>query len=281
MDETLRRLQLTELEILKIIDGFCTEYNISYSLYCGTLLGAVRHKGFISWDDDLDICMLRENYDRFLELWEKSGPEGYVLQNKENSPEFNQSFTKIRKDHTTFLQQGEQNVSYHTGIFVDIFPIDCVPNGFIQRKLRIFRVMRYLLYTREFAPSSEKGSRLERIMSGVFLKLVPAKRRGKARRKLLRKITRYNDNKSLMKASIATLAGAKIYHRPDYLDEITKLPFEDGEFPCCACWDENLRVTYGDYMKFPPKEQQVWTHSPVIIDFDHNFSEICNETMGK
>ena len=104
MDNTLRQLQLTQLSILKVIDKLCRKWEIRYSLYAGTLLGAVRHSGFIPWDDDLDICMAREEYDRFLAAWEKEPPEGYLLQNKKNTPAFTQSFTKIRKDHTAFLQ---------------------------------------------------------------------------------------------------------------------------------------------------------------------------------
>ena len=102
----LRRLQLTELEILKVVDKVCRDNKIDYSLYAGTLLGAVRHKGFIPWDDDLDICLTRENYNRFIKIWNANPPKGYILQNKENTPDFSQTFTKIRKDNTAFFQEG-------------------------------------------------------------------------------------------------------------------------------------------------------------------------------
>ena len=103
MDNQLRKLQLTQLGILKDVDSFCKKYGIRYSLYGGTLIGAVRHQGFIPWDDDLDICMARDDYNKFIELWESIKPNGYILQNKDNTPLFTQSFTKIRKEHTTFL----------------------------------------------------------------------------------------------------------------------------------------------------------------------------------
>ena len=99
MDNKLRKLQLIQTEMLEVVDVFCKKHNIPYSLYAGTLLGAVRHQGFIPWDDDLDICMSRENYNRFIELWTKEKPKGYILQNKETDPEFTQSFTKIRKEN--------------------------------------------------------------------------------------------------------------------------------------------------------------------------------------
>ena len=111
MEKMLRKLQLTQLDILKVFDKFCREHDLHYSLYAGSLLGAVRHKGFIPWDDDLDVCMSRADYDRLIALWEQAQPKGYILQNKENSPNFWQSFSKIRKDHTTFLQ-GQREVSH-------------------------------------------------------------------------------------------------------------------------------------------------------------------------
>jgi len=112
MEDVLRKLQLTQLEILKVFDRFCREHDLKYSLYAGSLLGAVRHQGFIPWDDDLDVCMPRADYDRFIQCWTEKPVEGYVLQNKENSRYFVQSFTKLRKDHTTFLQnkrEGERH----------------------------------------------------------------------------------------------------------------------------------------------------------------------------
>ena len=157
MDELLRKVQLTELEILKTVDKICRENNIKYSLCGGTLLGAVRHKGFIPWDDDIDIAMRRDDYNRFLSLWEQSHPDGYLLQNKSNTPNFSQTFSKIRKDKTTFLQFKNEAGMYHTGIFIDIFPFDRITNNWIKKKLFYFRCTKYLIYTRGNIHSLESG----------------------------------------------------------------------------------------------------------------------------
>ncbi len=101
---TQRKLWDIQLEILDVIDLICRKNGLRYSLYAGSLLGAVRHQGYIPWDDDLDICMPREDYERFLDIWKDKDHPGYIMQNKHNTPSFTQSFTKIRKDHTTFLQ---------------------------------------------------------------------------------------------------------------------------------------------------------------------------------
>ena len=124
MDNTdLKKIHDVELEILGEVHKFCIKHKIRYSLYCGTMLGAVRHGGFIPWDDDIDICMLRDDYNRFIKLWSESNNQDYIIQNKENQALFTQSFTKIRKNHTAFLQPYDIAGQYHTGIFIDILPI--------------------------------------------------------------------------------------------------------------------------------------------------------------
>lgn len=175
MEDTLRQLQMTQIEILSEIDRLCKTKHINYSLYAGTLLGAVRHKGFIPWDDDLDICMSRQDYNMFLACWKDSEHPGFLIQNKENSPEFSQSFTKVRKDHTTFWQFGERNDSYHTGIFVDVFPIDRMPDGKLRRLIFQVQCIIYQILTREYPPIY--GSRFQKVLSQVVLTFVPKKKR--------------------------------------------------------------------------------------------------------
>lgn len=272
LNNDLRKLQLTQLEILKIIDAFCKKNNIKYSLYAGTLLGAVRHKGFIPWDDDLDICMERTEYEKFVRIWEKTGPEGYILQNKENEPAFTQSFTKIRKDHTTFLQQGEDIRKYHTGIFVDVFPIDRIPTNIVKKRIFLFHCMLYQLYTREFIP--KESSVIVKFFTAVILKLSSKEKRKQKRKKLLNKITRYNTNYAFNTIGIETIASLKHPFSCDMLNSYIFLQFEDSEFMCFKKWDEHLKCKFGDYMQLPPEEERVWKHHPVLLDFNRNYEEI-------
>lgn len=272
MEEKLRPLQLTMLEILKVFDKFCREHDIKYSLYAGSLLGAVRHKAFIPWDDDLDVCMERSEYDRFIALWEQSSPEGYILQNKENTPAYWQSFSKIRKDHTTFLQEEREAGKYHTGIFLDVFPLDRIPNGRLDRMLYKWHCMKYQLLTREFVPP--KAGSMMRLGSAVILACTPKGRREKVRQNTLRKIVRYNDQRDLEVAAIETMASLRKTFAPDTLDTYVDLPFEDGAFMCFAGWHDHLRRKFGDYMQLPPVEERAWRHHPIIIDFEHNYEEL-------
>ena len=273
MDEnTLRRLQLTQLEILKIFDDFCRKNGLKYSLYAGTLLGAVRHKAFIPWDDDLDVCMERKEYDRFISLWEKSHPEEYILQNKENTPKFWQSFSKIRKDHTTFLQEEKERGKYHTGIFIDIFPLDRIPNGKLSRAVFRWHCMKYQLMTREFVPP--KAGKIVKLGSRIILGGTPKKIREKVRNRELEKITRNNEDNSLEIAAIETMQSLRSTFSKNMFDSYIDLPFEDGKFMCFSDWDGHLKQKFGDYMLFPPEKDRVWKHHPIIIDFERNYEEL-------
>ncbi len=272
MDETLRKLQLTQLEILQVIDAFCRDHNIRYSLYAGTLLGAVRHQGFIPWDDDLDICMERTDYDRFLQTWERDRPAGYLLQNKENTPAFTQTFTKIRKEHTAFIQYEWEAGLYHTGIFVDVFPADRIPDGRAKRLLFQWDCLRYLLYTREFVPP--KGSLLQKTVSAALLRCVTGERRKTARKRLLGRITKNDADRSLHVITTETKYAAGKALPADMMDEYVMLPFEGRDYMCTARWDEFLTTKFGDYMTPPPVSERTWTHHPIILDFEHDYEEL-------
>lgn len=266
MEEQLRRLQLTQLEILKVIDRLCRDNDIPYSLYAGTLLGAVRHKGFIPWDDDLDICMSRANYNKFLQVWEAQKPEGYLLQNKENSPEFTQSFSKIRKENTTCQLIVEKHLKYHQGIYVDVFPIDRMPEGMFRQKRFLFACMLYQLYSREFLPP--QNGLVVKLVSWLILKLTPKKHRMQIRKRLLREITCYSDDRRLPTIATETMSSLRIVFPANMLDNYVKLPFEDDEFMCFEEWDEHLKRTFGNYMQLPPVEERTWRHPPHRIDFE-------------
>lgn len=278
MDKTLRQLQLTQLQLLNAVDRICKQHNINYSLYAGTLLGAVRHKGFIPWDDDLDICMARDDYDRFVKLWSETEHDGLILQNKDNTPGFTQSFTKIRKNHTTFLQGEHEIGKYHTGIFIDIFPIDRCPNKMLKKYIFYFNCMYYQLLCREFAP--RQYGKLIYIVSQIMLFMTPHSLRFSKRKKLLTKITAYNHNHSLPCVAIEAFHSMRKLFPSNMMDNYTNLQFADGFYMCYADWDTYLRQKYGNYMQLPPEEDRVWTHHPILIDFEHNYEDLVETKEG-
>lgn len=272
MNNELRHLQLTMLEMLKLVDKICRENNIQYSLCSGTLLGAVRHKGFIPWDDDLDIRMTRENYDKFLEVWSKLKPEGYFLQNKENSPRFSHSFSKVRKEHTAFVQKEKEKGIYHTGIFIDIFPLDRIPKNRIKKSIFKFQCIKYQIYTRENLHA--ETNKLIKAFIFLFLKTTSFRGRMESRKKFVNSLRMLDMDKTLNCIGIETPSMLKIEFPPNIAEEYVELPFEDGKFMCFKKWHEYLMEMFGDYMTLPPENQRIWQHHPIILDFERDYDEL-------
>ncbi len=267
--DSLRKIQLTQLEVLKKIDKICNENGITYSIAYGSLLGAVRHGGFIPWDDDLDICMLRPDYEKFISIWKDD--EMYLLQNKDTDADFFQSFTKIRKKNTAFVQETDIGKKYHKGVFVDIFPFDRVADGKLKRKKQKLNIMFSLVFTREFAPT--KNGSLVNLASKLLLKITPKKYYHKLAKKISKKVVKYKYNNDLMLFDTCTFASLNKYFDADLFDNIVKIKFEDMEVSAFGNYDAVLTKIYGDYMKLPPKEDQTWFHHPVFVDLNKEYEE--------
>lgn len=267
--EVFDKVKAAELSILKEVHDFCIEHNIKYSLAYGTLLGAVRHGGFIPWDDDIDIFMERENYDKFISLWVENHPDGLILQNHHTDRDYTQGHTKIRKDNTTFLQQGESG-NYHKGIFIDIFPMDRIPYGF-RRKLFFFEGMLYMLYTRGFVPPLASG--VVKLGSAFLLKVVPKNCYYKLSCFLEKRLTRFRNSDYEFVSIVEKDALFRVLKK-DIFDECVMLDFEDSKFMSFKDYDYFLKKRYDDYMRLPPEEERHWAHTPLIIDFDRNCEEL-------
>ena len=272
IDKKLPQVKKVELEILTVVHDFCMKHNLRYTLAYGTLLGAVRHKGFIPWDDDIDIWMQREDYNRFIELWIKEGIKGYILQTPYNEPEFTQNFTKIRKDNTTYLQSGEESLTYHKGIFVDIFPLDKVASTTLKQKMQNFNSIFMMLFARKYIPPTE--TILKKIISKIVLLVVPKSKYDLLKNKLEKSIIKKSSDDGGYKYFGTMESLSKSPYSNNMFDNMEVASFEDREFMITSIYDEVLTKFYGDYMKLPPVEERVWTHHPVLIDFERNYELI-------
>lgn len=274
VENQIQQVWETEREILDVIHKVCSENGLRYSLAYGTLIGAVRHKGFIPWDDDIDLMMPREDYEKLLAIWAQEAPKGYILQNIRTDPDFTQSFTKIRKDHTTFLQsESERGKHYHKGVFVDIFPGDRVAPGKLGRTVQYIACAVNLLYSR--GHSSGSGGLIGRV-ERTLLK-APENKYGKYREVSEKLICHWNGNTSALYMFPQTIMDCRLYYPADLFEKMGIIEFCGKNYQCVADPDAILRVNYGDYMQLPPEEERVWKHHPIIIDFEHNYEELCNK----
>ena len=133
-DATLRNLQLVELELLCEVHRICTKYDIHYNIIAGTLLGAHRHGGYIPWDDDADVALLRPEYERFRDACETElDTSRFYFQDHRNTPGYRWGYGKLRRKDTLFLREHQEHMPYEQGVFIDIFPLDAVPQGRIAR----------------------------------------------------------------------------------------------------------------------------------------------------
>lgn len=132
----LRQLQLVELEMLIEVDRICRKCNLRYNIIGGTLLGAVRHGGFIPWDDDADLVMFRDDYEKFREACkEELDKDRFYFQDMETTAGYRWGYGKLRRKKTVFVRENQEHMPYEQGVFIDIMPLDNVPDSYLGRKL--------------------------------------------------------------------------------------------------------------------------------------------------
>ena len=269
--DTIGRVWAVEQEILDVIHQVCTEHGLRYSLAYGTLIGAARHQGFIPWDDDIDLMMPREDYDKLLQIWNDAAPAGYILSNGDTEKDCYINFSKIVKDHTTFLQQdADRERDIHKGIFVDIFPGDRVAPGKLGRICQFAAFAVNMLFSRGY--TSQSGGLIE--FCERLLLLIPRKFHPSLRSKAQKFASRWNGRVQTNYVFPCTFNDSRKYLAADLFERMEQVEFAGKRYMAVAKWDEYLRDYYGDYMQLPPPEERVWKHHPIIIDFEHNYEEL-------
>lgn len=265
--ESLRKLQKLELEILVDLDRFCKKYQIDYSLFAGTALGAVRHSGFIPWDDDIDIIMTRKNFNRFCTSWKENPLDGYFLQNTDSDFQCGINHTKIRKDGTILISEGEIIRNSHHGVWIDIFVLDKVKESKFSILYIYWNCVKRFACTRGFSLSSKEGK--IRHLVKLLLSKIPvsiAKRCVKRADQNIQKYSNMKENYILM--SLSSPIGLKQRYPKELADEYIAIEFNNEELLIFSNYDIMLKILYGDYMRLPPKEEQICKHNPIRIKFE-------------
>lgn len=319
--DQLRRIQLVELDILLELDRVCRKHQIDYFLCGGTLLGAVRHGGFIPWDDDVDVGFLREDYETFCEVFPKETENSkYFLQTWKSDPYYLWNYGKIRRLGTEYVRVGQEHMKYRTGISIDVFPYDYLPiDGELQREIlakaykiqmkhgifsyrlpkamwhskamrTIVKQARLCTFCRK-ATYSKVGRYQEKRwllrMGYWFLSLLPGRKMAALLEKTARK---YNDRTVYGGRGIRQFAYASDWKypslgwNPDKLLERKEIQFEGFWLRTVKDTDWYLSGKYGTrYMEIPPPELRYAVAPASKIDFGNVFKEMewCTEQYFK
>lgn len=269
--DKLRQLQYRLMEIALDIDTFCRRQGIKYYLASGSTLGAVRHKGFIPWDDDLDIFMTYENYRRFLELSVKELDNTKYFVQKENTSRWPMLYSKIRMNGTTYLEEyWRQSVSEHNGIFIDVFCLNKAPDSHLMRRVQFF--IAKVLVAKGLIDRG--GYNTKDIRKKVVLLLARMVMHGFIKNAALKFVRKYEKKECQY---VCHLFGATNFRNAffpaNYLGYPRYVPFEGLELPVPQYAEKYLVTTFGDYMVLPKIEERNSSQHVEYIDLDLDYTE--------
>lgn len=264
-EKSLRRLQLSHLEILDEVVRICDKYGLKYYLAEGTLLGAVRHKGHIPWDDDLDIAMPRKDFNKFAELCKSELADKFLFQFTSTFKNHYLPFAKVRNQNTVFNEYNIRNLDVPKGIYIDIFPIDNTKKvNSISRGIRT-KLLKKLSFSITAKVGFEHKSSFMHNFVLFLLKPFSANQLSKFRDYLM---TIENNDKNPYYINFASYQMRnKEFFPKSYFGEGVMLEFEGKLYRAPIEYDKILTCRYGDYMQLPSVEDRVLKHKPEYIDF--------------
>lgn len=256
----LDKIHALELKIAVEFKRICEKNEIPYFLIGGTLLGAVRHGGFIPWDDDMDIGMLRQDYERFLEACKQDLDPAFFLQTWDTDPEYPFSYGKLRLNGTECVEVfAEHNRSEHKGLFVDIFPFDNVPDDPKEQKKqekRYFLCKRLLWIKKGMGINMKQQSAKQKVRYYLF-KLFACMFRYEDIKAYYRKMqTKYNYLHTQKVVTDGSYGYVKESLERNWTTDLEQITFESEQFLACKDYVAYLEHLYGDYMQLPPVEKR-------------------------
>ncbi len=276
----INNLQKRILIIFKEFKRICKKHHLHYYAIGGTCIGAVRHRGFIPWDDDLDVAMPFEDYDKFRKIAPDELKHGFSLVDYIENSEYGQNFLKIQDDNSTLIEDFE--IDYpekYKGIFIDIMPICGIKKNFISYSMLKLK----LYYLRNIDRTLKYDLKSKTTLKGKILWKVAHSLNKKEITSYMKKWD-YLCRKSPVSSSKDILFAWRIpLKKPysnvfnyDWFSNTKEVPFEDTTILIPIGYDEYLKKDFGDYMKLPPVEKQI-NHNPAILDLNKSYKEYAKE----
>ena len=266
-DKTLKHLQQVELKILKYFIEVCEENNLTYFMYAGSLLGVVRHQGFIPWDDDIDVIMFREDFEKLNKIFENNIDEKYKFFNVLNEETYHYTWGRLTLKDTLFREWWEEQVDYTPNIFIDIFILDNVPSNKFKKfihKWKSFTLNQLVMYS---ILKYENTSKLKQIIQDTIyyiLKIIPVSTMT-FKKKCVKSFAKYQFEECEEVCDFPSENMMQMSFKKDWLP-LKKGQFEDIEVCIPNNYDKILRMDFNEYMELPPEESR-FNPAPEEIDF--------------
>ncbi|MBR6979100.1 MAG: LicD family protein [Prevotella sp.] len=279
VSEKRKAIWSIELKIMDEIDRICKKHGIKYFLAGGSMIGAARHNGFIPWDDDIDVGMLRADYERFLQVCKDDLSSQYHLQNNETDKGYYYIHTKIRDSKTTAIRKTDwrSGATFNQGIFVDVVPFDNIPDNPIQRRLHYYaltfvvKILKRHIYFKGIEKPTLKN-RIAKMMGNIVFLFTTTEKMSKLNEKLIKY---YANKRTRYIGEISTEYKYKRSRRERALyEELIDHPFEDRFFKIPKKYDEILTQAYGDWRT--PRPEAPTIHGAVFFDTEHPYTDYLN-----
>ena len=268
-EKVLKHLQSLELMILKEFINICEENNLTYYMYAGSLLGTIRHQGFIPWDDDLDVIMFRDDFEKFKEIFISNPHDKIKLLSIETEEDYFHLLAKLMLKDTLFEENWVSQVDFNIGINIDIFVLDDLSNNNFKRN---YQLKKAFLYNKLLIMSKIRLDDLPFLTKVIthsgyhILNLLGIKPKW-INKRCLNFLRKYHDENAQFVFDISATAEEypQIFNKNEF-KKIKKAKFEDIEVNMPANYDEILKSLYGDYMQLPPEEDR-YNHITENLDF--------------
>lgn len=272
-DVTVGQLQNKSLEILKYLQSICKEHGLRYWCGGGTCIGALRHQGFVPWDDDIDVFMPRPDYEKLYEIWnDVADTERYALCRTDREQNNHQTDMQLVDLHTTFINRHSVNEDIKHGVSVDIMPFEGCPESKIARGLQIHHSIMYSVFNVQRLPDHQ-GKALRFVTKLMLGAVKNPDRRYKIWRRHEKKMAKYDFDSSKTVKETITSFRALFFPYPREYFETKEVPFEDITIPIPVGADQYLRRIFGDYMKWPDEEHRTVKHDIVYMNLDEPFTK--------
>ncbi len=270
-NEQLKDVQRVETGILKAFDEVARKLNLAYFICAGTLIGAIRHKGFIPWDDDIDVLMPRADYEKFIREGQALLPDEYFFQTYQTVKEYPRTYGKLCDSRTTFVEGITRNYKINHGAFIDVFPLDYYPDD--QKTVDIInRKKKTLLRSidKNFYRSDAKAKFCNFIKKILYL--CPARVAVKKLDNIFKSV-----EKSTKLVNYMSMYGEREVFPVEYFADTIDVEFEGLKVKAPKEYHKILTQIYGDYMKLPPEDKRITHHNFVVVDMNKPYKEYNNK----